>query len=154
MMRAWIDRYDRLTTALSGRIPESLALLVLRVALAGIFWRSGRSKVEPGSWFRISDSTHYLFANDYAGVPLPPDIAATMATAAEHILPILLVLGVATRLSALGLLGMTMVIQLFVFPEAWWSVHIVWVAMCLVILSRGSGLLAIDPLVRRKPHSR
>ena len=153
-MRAWIDRYDRLTTALSGRIPESLALLVLRVALAGIFWRSGRSKVEPGSWFRISDSTHYLFANDYAGVPLPPDIAATMATAAEHILPILLVLGVATRLSALGLLGMTIVIQLFVFPEAWWSVHIVWVAMCLVILSRGSGLLAIDPLVRRKPHSR
>ena len=154
MMRAWIDRYDRLTTALSGRIPESLALLVLRVALAGIFWRSGRSKVEPGSWFRISDSTHYLFANDYAGVPLPPDIAATMATAAEHVLPVLLVLGVATRLSALGLLGMTMVIQLFVFPEAWWSVHIVWVAMCLVILSRGSGLLAIDPLVRRKPHSR
>lgn len=153
-MRAWIDRYDRLTTALSGRIPESLALLVLRVALAGIFWRSGRSKVEPGSWFRISDSTHYLFANDYAGVPLPPDIAATMATAAEHVLPVLLVLGVATRLSALGLLGMTIVIQLFVFPEAWWSVHIVWVAMCLVILSRGSGLLAIDPLVRRKPHSR
>ena len=153
-MRAWIDRYDRLTTALSGRIPDSLALLVLRVALAGIFWRSGRSKVEPGSWFQISDSTHYLFQNDYAGVPLPPDLAAIAATAAEHVLPVLLVLGLATRLSALALLGMTMVIQLFVFPEAWWSVHIVWVAMCLVILSRGSGMVAVDPFLWRKAHPR
>lgn len=153
-MRRWIDWYDRLTTALSGRIPESLALLVLRVALAGIFWRSGRSKVEPGSWFQISDTTHYLFANDYAGVPLPPDLAATIATTAEHILPIPLVLGIATRLSALGLLGMTMVIQLFIFPEAWWSVHIVWVAMCLVIMSRGSGMFAVGPFVRGKAHPR
>lgn len=153
-MRRWFDRYDRLTTALSGRIPESLALLVLRVGLAGIFWRSGRSKIEPGSWFQISDSTHYLFENDYAGVPLPPDLAAIAATTAEHVLPILLVLGFATRLSALALLGMTMVIQLFVFPEAWWSVHIVWVAMCLVILSRGSGMIAVDPFLWRKVHQR
>ena len=145
-MRRMIGLYRTMVQWTSGAWPESVALLVVRVALAGVFWRSGRSKVEPDSWFTISDSTRYLFANDYAAVPLPPDIAVVMATAAEHILPVLLVLGLATRLSAFALLGMTMVIQIFVFPEAWWSVHILWVAMILILLSRGAGRLSIDQL--------
>jgi len=82
-----------------------------RVALAGVFWRSGRTKVEEGSWFDLTDTTYFLFENEYSGVPLPADIAAPMATYAETFFPILLVLGLATRFSALALLGMTLVIQ-------------------------------------------
>ena len=143
-MRNLIAMHDRAIALASGRIPEAVALLLARVALAGVFWRSGRSKVVEGSWLEISDTTRFLFAEDYKGVPLPPELAAPLATFAEHLFPILLVLGLATRLSALALLGMTMVIQIFVFPEAWWSVHSLWVALCLVLVARGGGLFALD----------
>lgn len=138
---------NRLIGLLSGRVGEGAALLLIRIALAGVFWRSGRSKVVEGSWLEISDTTHFLFENDYAGVPLPPGFAALAATYAEHLFPILLVAGLATRFSAAALLGMTMVIQIFVFPEAWWSVHIIWVAMAAMLISRGGGLFALDRLM-------
>lgn len=141
--------HDSIVKLLSSRIPEGVALLFTRTALAGIFWRSGRSKVAEGSWLEISDTTHYLFAEEYKGVPIPPEIAAPLATAAEHLFPILLVLGLATRFSALALLGMTMVIQIFVFPEAWWSVHSIWVAMCLVLIVRGGGVFSADAVTGR-----
>lgn len=143
-MRRMIEWHDRLIGLLSGRFAEGIALLAARVALAGIFWRSGRSKVIEGSWLEISDATRFLFAEEYKGVPLSPDLAAPLAAWAEHLFPVLLVLGLATRLSALALLGMTMVIQIFVFPEAWWSVHSIWVALCLVLIARGGGFLALD----------
>jgi putative oxidoreductase len=133
--------------ALSGRVGEGIALLLVRIALAGVFWRSGRSKVEEGTWLTVSDSTHFLFENEYAGVPLPPEFAALAATWSEHLFPILLVAGLATRLSALALLGMTLVIQIFVFPDAWWSVHSIWVAMAAILISRGGGLFALDRLL-------
>lgn len=133
--------------AISGRLGEGMALLLVRIALAGVFWRSGRAKVEEGSWLTISDSTRFLFETEYAGVPLPPDFAAVMATWSEHLFPILLVAGLATRLSAAALLGMTLVIQIFVFPEAWWSVHSIWVAMAVILISRGGGLFALDRLI-------
>jgi putative oxidoreductase len=139
---------NALARALSGRWGEGIALLLVRVALAGVFWRSGRSKVVEGSWLEISDSTRFLFENDYSGVPLPPEFAAVAATYAEHLFPILLVLGLATRLSALALLGMTLVIQIFVFPEAWWSVHIAWVALAAILISRGGGVFTADRLLR------
>jgi len=139
-----IAMYDRAVAAVSGRIPEGIMLLVMRVALAGIFWRSGRTKVEEGSLFSISDTTYFLFEEEYSGVPLPSDFAAVMATVSEHLFPILLVIGLFTRLSALALLGMTMVIQIFVYPEAWWQVHIVWTAMCLALIVRGGGIFAAD----------
>lgn len=131
----------------SSRFVEGLVLLLMRVALGGVFWRSGQSKLVPDTWFSISDTTYYLFENDYASVPLPPHLAAVMATAAENILPIFLVLGLATRFSAAGLVIMTLVIQFFVYPEAWWAVHSLWLAMGLVLVVRGSGILGLDPLV-------
>lgn len=140
--------YDRAVNAVSGRLPESIVLLFLRVALAGIFWRSGRTKVEEGSFFSISDTTYFLFREKYSGVPLPSDFAAVMATISEHLFPALLIIGLFTRLSALALLGMTLVIQLFVYPDAWWQVHILWVAMCLVLITRGGGMFAADALPR------
>ncbi|MFN4097945.1 MAG: DoxX family protein [Sphingomonas sp.] len=145
--------YDRAVTLVGSRTAEGVALLLVRVALAGIFWRAGRSKVVEGSWFEISDATHYLFENDYSAVPLPPEIATPMATMAEHLFPALLLIGLATRLSATALLGMTLVIQFFVYPEAWWATHILWVALAAVLIVRGGGALSIDAIIggrRRK----
>lgn len=139
--------YDNVARLLAGRLPESVALLFVRVALAGVFWRSGRSKVVEGTWLQVSDATRYLFENDYAHVPLPPELAAHMALYAETLFPMLLVAGLATRLSAAALLAMTLVIQVFVFPEAWWTVHVIWVALCLVLIARGGGNVSLDALV-------
>ncbi len=141
---AILSSYDRAVGFVGGTAMQSLALLFTRVVLAGIFWRSARTKVEEGSWFSISDTTYFLFAEEYAGVPLPSDFAAVMATVSEHLFPILLVLGLFTRFSALALLGMTMVIQIFVYPEAWWSVHAVWAALALMLILRGGGQLSLD----------
>lgn len=143
-MNAILSSYDRAIKWIGGGAIESLMLLFTRVVFAGIFWRSARTKVEEGSWFSISDTTYYLFAEEYAGVPLPSDFAAVMATVSEHVFPILLVLGLFTRFSALALLGMTMVIQIFVYPEAWWSVHAVWTALALILITRGGGQLSLD----------
>lgn len=146
-MTAFIDRFYR---ALSGTIPDGLMLLFVRVAFAGIFWRSGEAKLEEGSWTRISDGTYGLFETDYSAVPLPPHFAAVAATLSEHIFPTLLVIGLASRPAALALLGMTMVIQIFVYPEAWWPVHSIWVALALVIIIRGPGLFSLDAVFARR----
>ena len=119
-------------------------LLFVRVSLAGIFWRSGRTKVIENTWIMLSDNTVTLFENEYVGVPLPSELATRLALGAEHLFPILLVLGLATRLSALALLVMTLVIQIFVYPEAWWQVHIIWVALAVVLIVRGGGKLSLD----------
>lgn len=149
-MGAVISLYDRAVAILSARWVESIALLLTRVALAGVFWRSGRTKVVEGSWLEISDTTRFLFESEYSGVPIPADLAGTMATWSEHLFPILLVLGFATRFSALALLGMTLVIQIFVYPEAWWPVHSIWAAMALVLMARGAGIYSLDALIGRK----
>lgn len=148
-MASPIALYDRLVTGLSSRWGEGVALLASRVALAGIFWRSGRSKVEEGTALDISDTTFFLFEHEYSGVPLPTELAAYMATYAEHLFPALLVLGLATRFSALALLGMTLVIQFFVYPEAWWSVHLIWAALAAVLITRGGGIFSLDALLAR-----
>jgi putative oxidoreductase len=146
-MRGIARAWDRAVAPLSSPTFECLALLLTRLALAGVFWRSGRSKVVEGTWLTISDATHFLFAEEYSKVPLPPEVAAVLATGAEHLFPVLLVLGLATRLSALALLGMTLTIQFFVYPDAWWPVHSLWSAMCLILMARGSGLLGLDPFL-------
>ncbi len=126
--------------SLAERIPQGLVLLAARIAIADIFWRSGRTKV---SGFRIREETFYLFKEDYKVPLLPSDLAAYLATAAEHVLPILLVIGLATRLSALGLLGMTLVIQLFVIPGGW-PEHLLWFSVLLMIVARGPGAISLD----------
>lgn len=139
-----MQRYDAVAAWLAGRIPEGLALLLVRVVLGGVFWRSGQTKVEEGTWFTLTDTTVELFRTEYAGVPLSPELAALLANAAEHILPALLLAGLFTRFSALGLLGMTMTIQVFVYPDAWWPEHSLWAALALVLMVRGGGLFSAD----------
>ncbi|MDP3906723.1 DoxX family protein [Novosphingobium sp.] len=143
--------YDRMVALVSNCRLQNLTLLFTRIALAGVFWRSGRTKVDEGSWFSISDNTYFLFQEEYKGMPLPSDLAAVLATVSEHLFPILLVLGLFTRLSAGALLGMTLVIQIFVYPEAWWQVHSLWAALALVLIVRGGGSISLDaPLGRRR----
>ena len=146
---AVLTRYDAITMRLSGAMPESLVLAFVRVVLAGVFWRSGRTKVTEGSWFQLSDTTYELFRTEYAAVPLPPELAAVMATTAEHLLPALLLAGLFTRFSALCLVGMTMVIQLFVYPNAWWPEHSLWTAMALILIVRGGGQFSFDALLAK-----
>ncbi len=136
--------YDRGVTLVSGRVGESIALLLLRVALAGIFWRSGRTKVVEGSFLQIDPIQYDLFASEFSDLPLDPAIAVPLTTYAEHVFPLLLLFGLATRLSAGGLLVMTLVIQIFVFPDAWWPVHLLWAAMAAMLIVRGGGLFALD----------
>lgn len=146
-MQNVLTLYDRLTAFLASRLPEGLALLVTRVALAGIFWRSGRTKVEEGTALSINDTTYFLFEHEYTGLPLPVDLAVPLATYAEHLFPILLVLGLFTRFAALSLLAMTLVIQFFVYPEAWWATHLLWVALAAILVSRGGGIFSLDALL-------
>ena len=134
--------------ALAARIPGDLVALLLRVFPAAVFWQSGRTKV---GGLAIKDSTWFLFEHEYALPLIPSAWAAVMATAAEHLLPVLLVLGLVTRLSALGLLAMTAVIQIFVYPGAWVT-HGLWAACLLALAARGPGRLSLDHLLRLDPQ--
>lgn len=134
--------------ALAARIPGDLVALLLRVFPAAVFWQSGRTKVDG---LVIKDSTWFLFEHEYALPLIPSAWATVMATAAEHLLPVLLVLGVVTRLSALGLLAMTAVIQIFVYPGAWVT-HGLWAACLLALAARGPGRLSLDHLLRLDPQ--
>lgn len=138
----------RLTSVLEGPVVDSLVMLFVRVVFAGIFWRSGATKVVDGSWFKVSDGTYEMFATDFSGIPLEAHLAANLANAAEHVFPLLIVLGLATRMSAAALLVMTMAIQIFVFPDAWWPMHSLWVALALVLVARGPGLISLDAAIR------
>ncbi len=129
--------------ALAERVPYSAVALTARFAVASVFWRSGQTKV---SGFSIREETFVLFREEYKVPLLPPDLAAYLSTAAEHVFPVLLVVGFASRLSALALFGMTMVIQLFVFQSGW-PEHILWLSLLLLIISRGPGAISLDHLI-------
>ena len=130
-----------LAERLHALLPDALLLLVARLGIAGVFFLSGRTKVEGG--LSITDSTYELFRSEYALPLLPPELAAHLATYAEHLFPALLVLGLCTRLSALALLGMTLVIQVFVYPDAW-STHLSWAGLLLLLVGRGAGAWSLD----------
>ncbi len=123
-------------------VPYTLLAIPLRLAVATVFWNSAMAHL--ANW----QTTLYLFANDYKVPLLPPDLAARMAVSIEVSTPVLLVLGLLTRQAALVLLGMTAVIEVFIYPQAW-PTHIQWAAMMLVLLCRGPGKLSLDWLVRR-----
>lgn len=148
-MKSIVAFYDRGVALAAGRIPEAIALLLLRVALAGVFWRSGQTKVIEGSFLQIDPSQYDLFASEFSGLPLAPAIAVPLTTFAEHFFPLLLFFSIATRFSAGALLVMTLVIQIFVFPDAWWPVHSLWAAMAAILIVRGGGLFSLDALAAR-----
>ena len=136
----------RRACSLAGRVlTPSALLLTQRIGIASIFWMSARTKVE--GWFTISDSTYELFRTEYAGVPLPPEFSAVMATINEHVFSALLVLGLFTRFSALVLLGMTAVIEIFVYPDAW-PTHLSWAGLLLPLIAMGGGRFSLDRLLR------
>ncbi|TJZ89861.1 DoxX family protein [Paracoccus gahaiensis] len=130
--------------ALPARIPADLVAMMLRVFPALVFWQSGRTKVEG---LRLRDQTWFLFEHEYALPLIPSEVAAVLATLAEHALPVLMILGLLTRLSALGLLAMTVVIQIFVYPGAWIT-HGLWAAALLAVAARGPGRISLDHLLR------
>jgi putative oxidoreductase len=115
------------------------------VGIAAIFFLSGRTKVE--GFLTLTPSAYELFRTEYKLPLLPPELAAHLAAYAEHLFPVLLVLGLFTRLSALALLGMTLVIQLFVYPDAW-PTHLSWAALLLYLAGRGGGTLSLDRVLR------
>lgn len=124
-------------------LPHAAVGLALRLFPAAVFWASARTKVE--GW-AIADSTWFLFEHEYALPLIPSAWAAVLATLAEHLLSALLVLGLLTRLAALGLLTMTLVIQIFVYPEAWVT-HGLWAACFLALIRFGPGALSLDRLL-------
>lgn len=135
------SRWNRLADGLQRLLPDAFLYLLVRVGIASVFFLSGRTKVE--GLLNITPGTYELFRSEYALPLLPPELAAHLATYAEHLFPLLLVLGLATRLSALALLGMTLVIEVFVYPDAW-STHLSWAALLLVLVGRGAGAWSLD----------
>jgi putative oxidoreductase len=124
-------------------VPYTLLAIPLRLAIATVFWNSGQTKL--ASW----DTTLQLFEQQYKVPLIPPDVAAYLSASIELSTPVLLVLGFCTRAAALGLLGMTTVIEIFVYPQAW-PTHIQWAAMLLVLLCRGAGSLSLDHLLSHR----
>ncbi len=124
-------------------IPYALLAIPLRLAVATVFWNSAMTKL--ASW----ETAVALFTDEYKLPLLPPELAAYMAVSIELAAPVLLVLGLATRPAAAVLLGMTAIIEVFVYPQAW-PTHLQWAAMLLVLMTRGPGKFSIDWLIRRR----
>lgn len=133
--------WSRCAGQLQGLISDSLLSLVARLGIAAIFFLSGRTKVE--GLLSITPSTYELFRTEYVLPLLSPWLAAHLATYAEHLFPLLLVLGLFTRFAGLALLGMTLVIQVFVYPDAW-PTHLSWAGLLLVVIGRGGGRWSLD----------
>ncbi|MGY2375904.1 DoxX family protein [Pseudomonas sp. SDO524_S393] len=142
------------------QIPYSLIAFIARFSIAAVFWKSGQTKVEgfaidliSGTFQfgepRLAASTLPLFRSEYHVPLLSPEVAAHMAAFAEHFFPALILLGLATRFSALALIGMTLTIQLFVYPEAY-PTHGTWIAILLLLVAKGPGSLSIDHLIARR----
>jgi len=124
------------------RVPYAVLAVPQRVAIATVFWNSGMTKL--ADW----NATIALFTDEYQVPLLPPELAANLALAIELTTPVLLILGLLTRPAALVLLGMTAVIEIFVYPLAW-PTHIQWAAMLLVLLCRGAGAFSLDSVIAR-----
>jgi putative oxidoreductase len=135
---------ERLNSAMAA-IPYGIVALITRISIAGVFWQSGQTKVEG---FHVTDGAIELFRSEYKLPLVDPVIGAHLAAFAEHFFPALLVLGLATRFSALALLGMTLVIEIFVYPDAW-PTHGTWAACFLILMMRGAGPASLDHLIAR-----
>ena len=136
-----LGRWNRMSDRLETVINHSTLALIDRIAVAAIFFLSGRTKVD--GLLTVNDSAYMLFREEYKVPLIPPDIAAHAATYAEHLFPILLALGLFTRFSAFALLGMVAVIQAFVYPDAW-PTHLSWAGLLLYLLAHGAGKVSLD----------
>jgi len=145
---------------LCNRVPDAWIALLGRFSVAAIFWKSGQTKIQGFSLDivsgefqfgmpRLADAVLDLFRDEYRLPLLPPELAAIMAAWGEHVFPALILLGLATRFSALALLAMTATIQVFVYPDAY-PTHGVWAAVLLFLVARGPGPLSLDALVARR----
>lgn len=143
-MGAIVDTLASLSRRTSALMPDAALLLVARLGLAGIFFLSGRTKVD--GIIHITEGTYELFRSEYILPLIPPEIAAVAATWSEHVFSLLLVIGLGTRLSAAALFIMTMTIQIFVYPDAW-STHLSWAAIQLPLIFRGGGAWSLDALL-------
>lgn len=154
-----LEALVRRAVAMMERIPHSLIALVARFSIAGVFWQSGQTKVENFAidlvggtfqlgWPKLGAFTVDLFRDEYKLPVISPEFAAPLAALAEHVFPVLILIGLATRFSALALLGMTLVIQLLVYPGAW-PTHGTWIAIFLYLMARGPGVLSLDHLLAR-----
>lgn len=136
--------WNRIADRLGLMIGDSLLVLVARLSIAAIFLMSGRTKVS--GFLTITPSTYELFRTEYSLPFISAELAAHLATYSEHLFPLLLVLGLFSRLSAFALLGMTFVIQVFVYPDAW-PTHLSWAGLLLLIVARGGGATSLDRLL-------
>ena len=150
-MNAITSAYARIVQLLSGPVFESVGLLGIRVALAGVFWRSYKTKVAEGTWFTPNEFLPFLFQDEYAGLPIPTDIAMPMTIYAEFFLPLLLFAGLFTRLGAAALAVMAIVIQIFIYPTSahFWGWALGIIAMAFILIIRGGGMFALDRLSDR-----
>jgi putative oxidoreductase len=132
----------RTAAAVLDKIPQSLISLTARIFPAAVFWRSGQTKVEG---FQVTDNAIALFRDEYKLPLIDPALAANIAAFSEHFFPALLIIGLASRPSALALLG----IEIFVYPDAW-PTHGVWATCFLVVIARGPGIFSLDHLIARR----
>ena len=137
----WRAPFDVLARTAEKLLPLSLLLLVQRLGIAAVFFMSGRTKVD--GILTVNDTAFELFQTDYVLPLVKPEIAAYAATYSEHLFPILLVLGLFTRLSAGALLVMTLVIEIFVYPDAW-PTHLSWAGLLLPLIAFGGGKVSLD----------
>ena len=136
-----ISRWNALADRVGALVGHSFLALVARLSIAAIFFQSGRTKVD--GFLTITESTYELFRTEYKLPLVPPEIAAHISASVETFVPILLVLGLATRLSAFVLLGMTTIIEIFVYPDAW-PTHLSWATILLYLVARGGGRVSVD----------
>ncbi len=143
-------------------VPYALVALALRLVMARVFFLDGQTRVDGVHLpfhvqgfdlsvvlpTHVSAETFASFFTQYAALPFSPVLAAWLAGAAGFVLPVMLVLGLGTRFAALGLLIMTALIQLYVYPEALWTVHVYWASMLTVLLALGPGAISFDALIR------
>lgn len=159
-----LARWVHAVHGLLGRIPHSVVALLARFSIAAVFWSSGQTKVAGFAlnvvtgefalgWPRLSESALALFQDEYKLPFIAPALAAPMAALAEHLFPLLLLIGLGTRLSALALLGMTLVIQVFVYPGAY-ATHGTWAALLLFLMIRGPGAFSLDHWIAGRSAAR
>lgn len=142
---------------LFAMIPEWFINIAMRLVIFKVFWFSVQTKIvgltvagQHFAFWNVTDSTFLLFDFEY-GIPLiPSELAAYLGTFGEFFLPLMILFGFMTRFAAVGLLIMTMTIQFFVYPDAWWSVHVFWTLILLYIIRNGGNAISLDKILFKK----